>query len=109
MIGFRDHLGLDWPSDNAFLAGVERLLNDRESELLLGSPHDDATPGGVVQLRYRWGIWRAEVVDHQRGSGSLVLRLLDEPADESSPSGDDGDVAAMTEVDGRGSQPAGRR
>src|SRR5437763_16340521 len=56
-----------------------------------------------------WGIWRAEVVDHQRGSGSLVLRLLDEPADESSPSGDDGDVAAMTEVDGRGSQPAGRR
>jgi hypothetical protein len=46
-----------------------------------------------------WGIWRAEVVDYQRGSGSLVLRLLDELADESSPSRDDGDVAAMTEVD----------
>src|SRR6059058_2203118 len=59
MIGFRNHLGLDWPSDNAFLAGVERLLDDRDSEFLIGSPHDDAPPGGVVQLRYRWGIWRA--------------------------------------------------
>ena len=46
-----------------------------------------------------WGIWRAEVVEYQRGSGSLVLRLFDELADESSPSCDDGDVAAMTEVD----------
>jgi GNAT superfamily N-acetyltransferase len=59
MVGFRNHLGLDWPSDNAFLAGVERLLDDRDSEFLIGAPHDDAPPGGVVQLRYRWGIWRA--------------------------------------------------
>jgi GNAT superfamily N-acetyltransferase len=59
MVGFRNHLGYDWPSDNAFLAGVERLLDDRDSEFLIGSPHDDAPPSGVVQLRYRWGIWRA--------------------------------------------------
>jgi GNAT superfamily N-acetyltransferase len=59
MVGFRNHLGYDWPSDNAFLAGVERLLDDRDSEFLIGSPHDDAPPTGVVQLRYRWGIWRA--------------------------------------------------
>jgi GNAT superfamily N-acetyltransferase len=59
MVGFRNHLGYDWPSDNAFLAGVERLLDDRDSEFLIGSPHDDAPPSGVVQLRYRFGIWRA--------------------------------------------------
>jgi GNAT superfamily N-acetyltransferase len=59
MIAFRDHLGLSWPSDNAFLAGVERLLDDRDAEFLLGAPHDDAPPAGVVQLRYRFGIWRA--------------------------------------------------
>ena len=78
MVGFRNHLGLDWPSDNAFLAGVERLLDDRDSEFLIGAPHDDAPPGGVVQLRYRWGIWRAGfdclledlfVVDAARRSG----------------------------------------
>ena len=59
MVGFRNHLGLDWPSDNAFLAGVERLLDDRDSEFMIGAPHDDAPPSGVIQLRYRWGIWRA--------------------------------------------------
>jgi GNAT superfamily N-acetyltransferase len=59
MVAFRNHLGVDWPSDNAFLAGVERLLDDRDSEFLIGAPHEDAPPGGVVQLRYRWGIWRA--------------------------------------------------
>lgn len=56
---FRDHLGHDWPSDNAFLAGVERLLEDRGTDFLLGAPHDDAPPGGVVQLRYRYGVWLA--------------------------------------------------
>src|SRR6476646_10957055 len=78
IVSFRNHLGLDWPSDNAFLAGVERLLDDRDSEFMIGSPHDDAPPAGVVQLRYRWGIWRAGfdclledlfVVDAARGSG----------------------------------------
>jgi hypothetical protein len=29
-----------------------------------------------------WGTWRAEVVDYQRDSGSLVLELLDEIADD---------------------------
>jgi GNAT superfamily N-acetyltransferase len=85
MVGFRNHLGLDWPSDNAFLAGVERLLEDRDSEFLIGSPHDDAPPGGVCQLRYRWGLWRAGfdclledlyVTDVARGHG-LGRALVD--------------------------------
>ena len=78
MVAFRNELGYDWPSDNAFLAGVERLLDDRNTEFLLGFPHEDAGPAGVVQLRYRFGIWRAGndclvedvfVTEAARGSG----------------------------------------
>ena len=59
LIAFRDHNGLDWPSDNAFLAGVERLLDDVDTDFVLASAHDDAPPAAVAQLRYRFGIWRA--------------------------------------------------
>lgn len=78
MVAFRNHLGRDWPSDNAFLGGVERLLEDRDTEFLLGFPSEDSGPAGVVQLRYRFGIWRAGgdcliedvfVADEARGSG----------------------------------------
>ena len=61
MTGFRDHLGYDWPSDNAFLAGVERLLEDPATDFLLGAPDADSPPAGVCQLRYRWGLWRAGI------------------------------------------------
>jgi GNAT superfamily N-acetyltransferase len=59
LIEFRDWHGRDWPSDNAFLAGVERLIERPDAEYLLAAVDDDAPPGGVVQLRYRWGIWLA--------------------------------------------------
>ncbi len=59
LIAFRDSYGDDWPSDNAFLAGVERLIDDRDTEFVLGAPADGAVPCGVVQLRFRFGIWRA--------------------------------------------------
>jgi GNAT superfamily N-acetyltransferase len=59
LVAFRDHLGFDWPSDNAFLAGVERLIDDPATEYLLGAPDHDAPASGVVQLRYRWSVWRA--------------------------------------------------
>lgn len=75
MVGFRDHLGADWPSDNAFLAGVEELMEDpRGTEFLLGAPHDDAPPAGVCQLRFRRGLWRA-------GTDCLLEDLfVEEPA-----------------------------
>jgi GNAT superfamily N-acetyltransferase len=74
LVAFRDHLDRSWPSDNAFLAGVERLLDDPSTEYLLGAPHDDAPPAGVVQLRYRYGIWRA-------GTDCLLEDLfVEEPA-----------------------------
>ncbi|MEI6446331.1 MAG: GNAT family N-acetyltransferase [Actinomycetes bacterium] len=59
LIGFRDHFGRDWPSDNAFLAGVERLIDNQECEFLLGAVDDDSPPQAVCQLRYRFGIWQA--------------------------------------------------
>jgi ribosomal protein S18 acetylase RimI-like enzyme len=59
LVEFRDHNGSDWPSDNAFLASVERLLEDRDTEFLLASPDDDSAPAGVLQLRFRFSVWCA--------------------------------------------------
>ena len=59
LVEFRDHLGFDRPSDNAFLASVERLIEDPATEYLLGAPREGAPAVGVVQLRYRWSVWRA--------------------------------------------------
>ncbi|MEY2516704.1 MAG: hypothetical protein QOJ89_4062 [bacterium] len=59
LVAFRDHLGTDWPSDNAFLAAVERLIDDRDTEYLLASPDDDSPPAGVLQLRFRLSVWTA--------------------------------------------------
>jgi len=59
LVAFRNHMSSDWPSDNAFLASVERLLEDRETEFLLAAPDDDSPPAGVLQLRFRFSVWKA--------------------------------------------------
>ena len=59
LVAFRDHMGSDWPSENAFLASVERLLDDRDTEFLLAATDDDAPPAGVLQLRFRFSVWKA--------------------------------------------------
>ena len=61
LVQFRNHMGRDWPSDNAFLAIVERLVEDASTEYLLAAADDDSPPAGVCQLRYRFGIWLAGV------------------------------------------------
>jgi ribosomal protein S18 acetylase RimI-like enzyme len=83
LVAFRDHLGYDWPSDNAFLAGVERLIEERDTEFLLAAADDDAPPAGVVQLRFRRGIWRAggdclveDVFVDESARGQGVARAL---------------------------------
>jgi ribosomal protein S18 acetylase RimI-like enzyme len=59
LVAFRDHMGVSWPSENAFLASVERLLEDRDTEFLLGAPGGDAPAAGVLQLRFRLSVWKA--------------------------------------------------
>ena len=78
LVAFRDHNGLDRPSDNSFLASIERLIERPDAEYLLGAPDDDSPPAGVCQLRYRFSIWTASddcwledlfVLEHARGAG----------------------------------------
>jgi ribosomal protein S18 acetylase RimI-like enzyme len=57
LVEFRDWYYRDWPPDSAWLAGVERLMEDPDTEFLLGSTDEDAPPTGVAQLRYRYGLW----------------------------------------------------
>lgn len=59
LVKFRNHMGRDWPSENAFLAGVERLIERTDTEFLLGCPDQDSPPAGVCQLRFRHGLWMA--------------------------------------------------
>ena len=84
MVAFRDHLGRNWPSGNAFLAGIEGQMEQTDTEFLLGAAHADAPPAGVAQLRYRYGLWRAGtdchiedlfVAEEARGAG-LGLALV---------------------------------
>ena len=78
LIDFRNHLKVEWPSDNAFLAGVDRLIEDPNTAYLLGAPDADSPPMGVAQVRFRYGIWWAAedclledlfVRESARGSG----------------------------------------
>lgn len=89
LVEFRDHSGKDWPSENSFLASVERLIEQHDAEYLLGAPDDDSAPAGVCQLRFRHSVWMAAedcwledlfVVANARRSGlgaALVQLSLD--------------------------------
>jgi len=89
LVEFRDHLGVTWPSENAFLAGVDRLIEDPNTAYLLGAPGADSPPAGVAQVRFRYGIWWAAedclledlfVREDARGSGlgrALVTAVVD--------------------------------
>lgn len=59
LVEFRDHMGHDWPSANAFHASVERLCEDADTEFLLAARDDDSPPAGVLQLRFRFSVWKA--------------------------------------------------
>lgn len=96
LVAFRDELGSDWPSDNAFLASVERLIEHPvEAEFLLGAPDGDAPPAGVCQLRFRHSVWTAAadcwledlfVLGPARGVG-LGAALLDSACERASERG----------------------
>jgi ribosomal protein S18 acetylase RimI-like enzyme len=59
LVAFREHLGFAAPTDEAVLASVERLIADPATDYLLGAPSAGAAPAGLVQLRFRWSVWRA--------------------------------------------------
>ena len=59
LVAFRDHMGSSWPSERAFLASVERLVEDLDTDFLLAAAADDSPPAGIVQLRFRFSVWRA--------------------------------------------------
>lgn len=59
LVAFRDHNGQDAPSENSFLAAVERLFEDLDTDFLLGARDDDSPPTGVLQMRFRLSVWRA--------------------------------------------------
>jgi GNAT superfamily N-acetyltransferase len=59
LVEFRNWNGGDWPSENAFVASVERIIERGEGEFLLGSVGDDGPAAGVCQLRYRFSVWVA--------------------------------------------------
>jgi ribosomal protein S18 acetylase RimI-like enzyme len=50
---FREHEGRGWPPLESIRAGVARLMPRDDTEYLLGGD----PPAGIVQLRYRWGVW----------------------------------------------------
>ncbi|HEV2058722.1 MAG TPA: GNAT family N-acetyltransferase [Solirubrobacteraceae bacterium] len=92
LVGFRDHMGGDWPSANAFLASVERLMEDVDSDFLLGARDAESPPSGVLQLRFRFSVWKAApdawiedvyVTHDARRSGvgdALVTRAIERAA-----------------------------
>jgi GNAT superfamily N-acetyltransferase len=59
LCGFRDHLRRSGPSDNAVLAGVERLMEGLDAEFLLACSDEDSPPSAVCQLRFRFAVWEA--------------------------------------------------
>ena len=83
LVAFRDHMGGTWPPPTAFLAGVERLMDDEATDYLLGFADEDGPPLGVVQLRFRFGVWRdgldclvEDVFVREEGRGSGLGRAL---------------------------------
>ena len=93
LVAFRDHMGVDWPSENAFLASVERLMEDVNTDFLLAAPDPGAPPAGVLQLRFRFSVWTAApdawiedvyVVPEGRRAGvgdALVARAIERAAE----------------------------
>jgi len=105
---FRGWMGRERPSDESLLAGVCRLIEDPQTEYLLAAASAGEPPGGVCQLRFRYGLWH-EALDcwledlyvsgDARGAG-LGRALVDTAADRARARG-----CARVELDVSDSNP----
>jgi GNAT superfamily N-acetyltransferase len=84
LVAFRNWMGRsgEEPPDASLRTSVERLIERDDTEYLLGAPAEGG-PGGVAQLRFRWGIWWAaedcwleDVFVEERARGSGLGRAL---------------------------------
>ena len=57
LIAFRDWLGSDLPSEEAFAESVAKLMADPATEFLLAISDASRQPTGVCQLRFRHSVW----------------------------------------------------
>jgi GNAT superfamily N-acetyltransferase len=89
LVAFRDHLGGSEPAES-MRTSVERLIADPETEFLLAGD-DDGPPKAVLQLRFRWSVWKGApdawledlfvTADARRaGLGDALIRLAIERA-----------------------------
>ncbi len=92
MLLFRDFWDRDWPEDDAWERGVERLLDDPDTEFLLASVGDQPA-SGVTALRYRHSLWQdapdcaledlyVEEEARRHGLGEALVRAAIERATE---------------------------
>lgn len=58
LIEFRDWWGYDGPPDETFHRNVGSLIEDPLTDFLLVAEGEGGEAVGVVQLRYRLGVWR---------------------------------------------------
>ncbi len=58
LIEFRDWWGYSGPADETFHRNVALLIDDPLSDFLLVAEEKGGEAVGVVQLRYRLGVWR---------------------------------------------------
>ena len=58
LIGFRDWWGYSGPPDETFRRNVAELIEDPLTDFLLVAESEGDEAVGVVQLRYRLGVWR---------------------------------------------------
>ena len=91
LIAFRDWYDRDEPPDATFHNGVRQLIERDDTEDLLAAAGDE--PGGVCQLRYRYGVWMAAEdcwledlvvrdADRGRGLGRVLVECAVERARE---------------------------
>jgi len=59
LVEFRDWWGRDHPPAESFATSVARLIDDPQTEYLLGATAAGEPAGAVCQLRFRFGVWHA--------------------------------------------------